>query len=329
MMAGDVLVSVVDGRLIIEGDELGNNIAITAGDTAGSIRVTGLDGTNIVEEGQAPAAEVVVDGVHRGARISLGEGDDTLTLNNLSLRGHVSIGTGLGNDEVVIGGGNVAGSALTTVDAAVHLRGLNINTGDDDDLVRLDNAVVHGWLNIVTGIGEDRVALGSQADPAAQAIFPLPVDKPIDASLHVRGVAVVDLGEGNDDAQVNQTKALAMAILGDDGVDTVSIDSSHILFFNVATGDDEDNVQIVDSAFATLGVFLGDGNDQLTTGGLSARFAILLGGSGEDTHNVLQTNDFAHEIIRGFELPPIVNPIAMPTLSSAGGFRPFRFPRVL
>ena len=74
LLAGDVMVGVVGGNLVVQGDELGNQVAITAGAEPGSYVVRGLDGTNIVqasgEAGEGPAVhEVVVTGVTRGARI--------------------------------------------------------------------------------------------------------------------------------------------------------------------------------------------------------------------------------------------------------------------
>ena len=65
--------SVVEGRLIVEGDELGNQIAITAGPEPGSYAVHGLDGTNVILQpppvdpaGGEPMSTVVVHGVRRG-----------------------------------------------------------------------------------------------------------------------------------------------------------------------------------------------------------------------------------------------------------------------
>lgn len=313
MLAGDVLVSVVEGRLIVEGDQFDNNIAITAGTEAGAFVVTGRDNTTVHEQGQAPGTEVVVTGVERGARINMGAGADTVALSDLSLRGHVSISTGVGDDEVIVGGDNVQQTALTTIEASVRLRDLSINTGENDDHVTVGSAAIHGFLNIQTGIGNDTVALGGAADPAANLTIPLPDNGLSDARLQVHGAAHVALGEGNDDIHVNHARAFAMFIFGHDDVDTASIESSHIGHLGMFMGDGEDNVSLVDSAFATLAVSLGGGNDQLSTGGLTAHFAVLLGGDGEDTHNVLAASEFRHELIRGFELPPgVVNTILRP-----------------
>jgi hypothetical protein len=339
MLAGDVLVNVVDGRLIIEGDALDNNIAITAGAEVGEIVVTGLDGTTVHEDGETPAAEVTLTGVERGARIGLGAGHDTLAMSDVSLRGNVSIDTGDGDDNVHIGVEDMAaGLQLISTDASVNLRGsLHIDTGDDNDEVNIASAAVRGRLRVDTGAGDDMVSLGEAGDPAAGLLGTLPGDVLIDASLHVRGGAHVELGDGDDDfnlsqarihsfasvdggigddeINVDQTAALGLLVFGRDGDDMVSIDSSHIRHLGISTGEGEDNVNLVDSVFASLGVSLGDDNDTLSTDGLTARFAALLGGDGEDTHNVVSESELVHDLVVGFELPPdVVNSIGLPRL---------------
>ncbi len=102
LLAGDVLVSVVEGRLIVEGDELGNQIAITAGPEPGTYTVHGLDGTNVIlqpppmdpaatpEPAGEPTSTVVVHGV-RSVGIGMGDGDDRVVLREVNFRGDVGI----------------------------------------------------------------------------------------------------------------------------------------------------------------------------------------------------------------------------------------------
>ena len=86
MLAGDVIVSVVEGNLIIEGDELGNQIAVSSGEAAGTYIIRGLEGTTVKlgEDGEpAPETGLVVEGVRGHVRINLGDGDDALTVTAL------------------------------------------------------------------------------------------------------------------------------------------------------------------------------------------------------------------------------------------------------
>jgi hypothetical protein len=85
MLAGDVVVSVVEGNLIIEGDELGNQIAVSSGEGAGAYVIRGLEGTTVkLGEDGAPAPEtgLVVEGVRGHVRINLGEGDDAVSVTD-------------------------------------------------------------------------------------------------------------------------------------------------------------------------------------------------------------------------------------------------------
>jgi hypothetical protein len=236
-------------------------------------------------------------------------------MTDLALRGKVSVGTGAGNDHVIIGDDTVGTTAQATLDAAVHLHGLTVHTGDDNDQVDIMGAALRGHLKIETGIGNDIVSLGGESEAPAPVADGLPGGDLLDLQLQVRGHVSVALGDGNDEFNVSHASAFSMAVFGEDGLDTISVDTSHISHLGVFGGDDEDHVNIVDSVFRTLGVALGGGNDELSTDGLTSHFAALLGGDGEDTHNVVSESDFGHALIRGFELPPdVINSIGLPHL---------------
>jgi hypothetical protein len=90
-------------------------------------------------------------------------------------------------------------------------------------------------------------------------------------------------------------------------MDTISLAGMNVHHLGIHTGEGGDSVDLRDSVFHSLGVGLGAGDDTLTTSALKARIAVLLGGDGEDTLNVLSENEFAHAVIREFEIPPDVN----------------------
>jgi hypothetical protein len=332
LLAGDVLVSVVDGSLVVEGDELGNVVSITAGAAEGEFVVSGLDGTTVHQEGDPPAAEVTVTGVTGGLRADLGEGDDELTLVDAGFAGNVSIGMGDGNDTVNIGAEAVGLAQVLPLDASVRVHGLlNIRTGDGDDEVNIDDAAIRGSLNIGTGMGEDLVSLGGELAPApaTSVLGGVLNDDTTAASLHVRGSLHVNLGEGNDDVDATNVAVRGFAninagegddgvdlaashfgslsVLTDGGLDNVALGNVHARFAFISTGEDNDQVSIVDSVFHSLGVFLGDGDDTLSLDTVQARFAGLFAGAGEDTLEQLGENDLVHAVIRGFEIPPDVN----------------------
>ena len=139
LLAGDVVVGVVQGHLSVEGDDLDNHIVITAGAEAGTYVITGLDGTTVHLEGQAPAAEVTVTDVDDDVRIDLGDGHDTLELADATFDGNVSIHMGEGDDDVDVGLDDVAGEAgVVDDDVSVAIRGsLRINTDGGVDQLPL------------------------------------------------------------------------------------------------------------------------------------------------------------------------------------------------
>jgi hypothetical protein len=321
LLAGDVVVSVLDGNLMVQGDELDNKIMITAGAQPGEFVITGLDGTTVHEEGQPPAADVTVADVHN-VRVGLGDGNDLIAVVGAELSGSLGIRTGAGDDRVLIGTGGDAAELVGQLpgDLSVAVRGsVLIGTNGGDDQVSVDDAMIGGRLGVEAGADDDSVALGSTAalDPMAAA------------RLSVRGGVQVNLGQGNDELSMDQlrargaivvhgghgddtidatlTKSAALAAFGGSGVDAITLAQIEAHHLGVHTGEGNDSVDVRDSVFTALGVSLGTGDDTLTTADLQARVAIMLGGEGEDTLDVVSDNSFAHELIRGFEIPPDVN----------------------
>jgi hypothetical protein len=350
LLAGDVLVSVLEGRLVIEGDELANNIAITAGAEAGSFVISGLDGTT-VHEGEAPAAEVTVTGVEAGVRVELGEGDDTMALADVSIQSNVSINMGEGNDTVEVGIGAGEPGEVMPDEVSVMIRGaLRITTEGGNDEITVDDATIRGSLHVDAGDGDDTVSLGGMNGTVGVAslgglggLGGILNGEKIDARVHVRGSLHVDLGGGSneldmnfvhaklfasveggsedDDINIGESQMLSLSVRTGDGMDTISLEGVRGGFVHLLAGDGNDDVSIVDSAFFLLGVLLGDGDDTLTTDGLSAKFATLLGGEGEDRLEELGVGEIKREIIRGFEIPPDINTSGFPGLGGLGRLR--------
>ncbi len=311
MLAGDVLVSVVNGALVIEGDELDNQIAVSSGPQPGEYLVRGLDGTVVsLADGGAeptdpapgvPEIGVVVSGVERGARIFMHEGDDSVEISDAHFNGNVIVGTGSGADHVTVGlprevgpgpvpagleEGGDNGGALP----GVRVRGsLIIRTGDDADTVRLGgrpmddpNAPLNGTdeedsarPQPTLGVGRSViVGLGAGEDHLA-----------VDA-VHA-GLGIMAFGGADSDTMdVANTHTRLLSLQGGrgDAVDTVHLNHVYANLASIGTGAGDDEVSIVDSAFGMLGVRTGAGNDTVSVGGTSARLAMFFGGAGaEDT----------------------------------------------
>lgn len=240
MLAGDVAIAVIDGNLLIKGDELGNQIAITAGEEPGQYVIRGLDGTMlhrvasidpvepVLDSTAPPVSVLVVDGVRRNVRIGMGEGDDLVVLHDAGFRGNVGIGTDGGDDTVRVG---VRVDSLTAAarpqlsDAidgtpdrpSVVIRGnLTIATGDENDVVQIPSAQVVGHLRIGTGAGNDRVNLGNALSAAtAEAVLEMP---PVTVG---RGTTV-ELGAGTDGFVASGVRSpQGVAVYGGEGRDEI------------------------------------------------------------------------------------------------------------
>jgi hypothetical protein len=283
LLAGDVLVNVVRGNLVVQGDAVDNDITITAGAERGSFVVTGLNGTTVHQNGQTPANEVTVSGVRGDVRINLGEGNDSVSLVNANVRGDVIVRTGAGDDEISVDETSIGGR-------------LAIDAGADNDTVTLGSAAnigaLEGALRVQKGIHVD---LGSGNDM-------LTLDQAATrSSIGVHG------GLGDDEISASVAKGNVLAVLGGEGMDTITLDDVRARYLGVLAGAGNDHVSIQDSVFTSLGVALGDGDDTLSVGGNEARIAVMLGGPGEDTFEELSENDFTFELIRGFEVPADAN----------------------
>lgn len=319
LLAGDVLVNVVGGNLVIEGDELDNKIMITSGEEAGTFVVTGLDGTTVHEEGATPGSEVAVTDV-RSALVSLGDGNDLVAVVGAAFDGHLGINTGAGDDRALVGTGGDAPElvGLLPEDLSVEVAWLlHINTDGGNDLVSVDDAT-GGFIGIHAGEDDDMVSLGSTAPLEGEATARLTShglvvnlsagnDELTFDQVGVRGVIIANGGEGDDTVNASALTSAVFAVLGDGGNDMVTLADLDVYHLGIHTGDGDDNVDIRDSVFTSLGVSLGDGTDTLTTAALEARIAVLSGGEGEDTLEVVSANNFAHEVIKEFEIPPDVN----------------------
>ena len=319
LLAGDVLVNVVHGVLTLEGDNLANQVVVTAGEDPGTYVIHGRDGTQLISGDADGAAEVVVDGVRNGLRANLGGGDDVLVIHDAAFRGNVAINMGAGNDHVLVGVVPPAGDA-SLVDAELPptdmasvkvAQNLLINTGAGDDTVVVDNTVAHGGLVVAAGAGDDTVRIGhpdampsdgngTTEAPASTAETDLPPRPSVSIG---RGVSAV-LGEGADSLFVNSLRSGVLFADGGAGADTMRINGvqSNAVTVLGGRGDGADDVALHDVATRVLAVALGAGDDSLTLSGVKTQLALLSGGPGEgDTLTLLGENLIRHRRVVGFE----------------------------
>lgn len=242
LLAGDVTASVVEGTLLIRGDEASNGIVVTSGDAPGEYVVAGINAGERPTSVNGALGRVHLNGVRHGIGIGLGEGNDVANLFRINVRGHVAVSTGLGNDHVNIGGPrNDVGLANS------HVRGsLVVDLGEGNDSLRVGGTSIGRGLEADAGVGDDYVGL---------------------VGNYVRGNIGINTGRGEDTVAIERTRAtLARIGTGADGDRVAVVDSAfHGLAVNTDGGDD---VVAIAGVRARSASFLGgNGDDTLNIRG--------------------------------------------------------------
>ena len=112
MMAGLVTARVSGGTLEVKGDFFSNAITITPGALPFEVKVTGINDNNLLPttvNGVVNGAITFKNVIH-GMSVNLGDGNNILNVNGVSIFGKVNLKTGKGVDAGLwIGGINVNG----------------------------------------------------------------------------------------------------------------------------------------------------------------------------------------------------------------------------
>jgi hypothetical protein len=254
---GVTTVDVVDGQLVIVGDGNDNVVSITGiGTGTGQYEIVTDQGTQ------------TVTAVSGGISINLGDGNDSLTLNNVYVAGAIVIQTGADDDTVVLGDNDVVSSAGD----------LSIDLGAGNDMLdgkRLyigTNQIIHGGDGddqlIFDGFLSPQFTLGTSAAGNALWTGGAGNDTVHIIYAFIVGAFSIDLGEGND----------GLDIFG-------SAVSGNVAFFGRA-GDD---TLTVDTNFFDADLTLegnGDRDALLLANGLGTETAVLNGGAGPDSITV-------------------------------------------
>jgi len=223
LLAGNVLVSVVDGNLLVRGDHAGNAFEIVGSDTAGAYTIRGLvdaGGEATTVNGET---EIAVSEVAGGVRIATGPGDDVVVLRGdagpTQIAGNLSVDSGVGDDSIRLENVTVQGhtdinsglasrrdrhrpreaptdppsdnDTVEIVDAILSAK-VGVRTGAGDDVLRTTGSMFEDGVMIDTGQGDDSVLLG-EADAGV-------------AGSHFAGRLAVLLGAGDDHLESNASQ---------------------------------------------------------------------------------------------------------------------------
>src|SRR5215213_5526683 len=99
MMAGDVVVKMSGENLIIAGNRFDNAITITAGVPAGQVIVSGVTaGGSPTRINGTPNGSVTLNGFFGDLKVNMAAGNDSISINSVTVRGNTKIDVGDGID---------------------------------------------------------------------------------------------------------------------------------------------------------------------------------------------------------------------------------------
>jgi hypothetical protein len=248
LAAGAVSARVVDGRLVVTGDNAQNVVRLDGLDLApGQVRVSGLD----VSPVNGWYKSVVFERVTRGVRVELGRGDDILAVASLDLPGGLTVYGGAGDDGIRLDTTWVGGA--TSVGAAAG-----------DDRIDLASVSARGGVTLDAGEGADQVTVGSSRFRNA-------------VSARTSGAAGGDVVSVADSGFVGR-----FGVRTGGGADRVSLGGSAFGGeVEVRAGDGDDAVELPGSAFTEGTDVDGEaGRDTVTRDGVSKTFDFRSGVQG-------------------------------------------------
>jgi hypothetical protein len=147
LLAGDVAATIRNGDLVIKGDDFTNGITITAGATAGTVVVTGVNaGGSATNVNGVSNGAVTLSGFTDDLKISMKGGDDVVSITDLEVSGNVKIKGGRGSDMIMIDGATVSAK-------------FKIDLCDGDDSLSVSNTHVTGKTKIEGKDGHDDVTI--------------------------------------------------------------------------------------------------------------------------------------------------------------------------
>lgn len=237
LMAGDVTVNVLDGNLLISGDQKANGIELTSTAVEGQFIVTGIDAGGSPTSVNGDSTPLVVEGVDRNVLVRMGNGDDRLVAPNLDIEGRMLVRMGAGDDHVRIGAAE-ADEAVVDID-----KGLYLHLGTGDDQAAISNVRTRR-MRIGGGAGNDRVGVHHAV---------------VEHTMHLSGRA------GDDEIRVDGVHARRLAIHGGSGEDSANVTHALARSFTVNMSVGDDQIVVHNSAFQRAALFGARGDDSLAT----------------------------------------------------------------
>lgn len=246
VLAGDVVAFLSGNELRLVGDDADNFVRIDlVGD---NVLLRGENGTTInggnsftVAQNSSTVSQSVIgdfgdgnDRVAMGAglsytrtvHLSMGYGDDLVSLDSSELSADFAVIAGKGSDTIAIRDSGVAGKLLVNTDKgadSVSLKTVSVDgdllldLGKGSDALKLEAVLVGGFTNVLTAAGKDTIVL---QDSTFEAMF-MSTGRGVDVveykSSTADGLVRFNLDRGNDQLRFAQGTTLPSNVVIDGG----------------------------------------------------------------------------------------------------------------
>ena len=271
------------------GGAAGTNLGITGGDGSDTITLTNVAVAHATSINDNGAANLTVDNFYTNVlAMSLGIGNDNVSITNATINSSASIDANFGNDSLNFDH-DLFGSLSLTLGAGndqLHLsnskvaQGTSLDAGAGNDTVDFNTALLNS-VNVTLGTGDDHMS--------------------IEAST--MGATTLAGNDGADTIGVDNLHASSLAVTGGNGNDNLDFNTVVVANgTNIDAGANTDSVMLLHFTSNSLTVSLGAGNDGAWLQDVSvAAGTTVNGGLGNDSVVMLdvQSNTLAAAMSNG------------------------------
>lgn len=212
LLAGNVTAAIVDGELLITGDDAANDITILK--TAAGVIVRG-NSTTI--NGASTDFVAFATAVTTTGKITadMGAGDDKVQIDDLTLDGRVVFNGGAGNDKL----------GLTK---AILKSGLGFRGNEGNDSLVLDQSTIDGDLFAFCGAGDDLVTLTGSEVKHSLIMYGRDGADGLNLNNSKVGRWLIEyMGQGDDNVRIaNGSTTKHVQMWGQGGADVVQVNES-------------------------------------------------------------------------------------------------------
>lgn len=273
--SGNIInVQVVNGNLQITGDSSANAVEVQGTGNPGQFTIIGLNnGTVASSIAGSSNGSLTVTGVTGSVLIDFSQGgNDIIRLDNVLVPGSVIITTGGGNDDIRLGQ-----AALNQITGD-----LSINAGDGANVLLVANTFVMGNQTIVSGSGNDQITTFGGFTGKDLTITAGAGDDLIQQTqVPVVGKWTLNGGDGNDLISVVMGGSTGAAVFsGGAGIDYLAMVSSNLKSTLTLDGGEGNNTIIVSNSIATGAIYFVSGSGADTQSLINTKAGALVANSG-------------------------------------------------